>query len=135
MTNLEKMAKLFTDRNNPTHINITIGKVIGVNPFRIQWGEKIIVEEENLIIARGVLSHAREFSSSSAGTITTHTDDPPQEEEYSQYTILKNLNHSGNFTFTDTLNVGDEVIMVPDDNFKNWYIIDKAVRFDVTSDK
>lgn len=83
ISNLDKLTKLFSERTNPYHINITTGKVIGLEPLEVQYGDKIILRKTHLIISN---------------------------------TIAKSL-----------LQLGDKVILVPDNDFKKWYVIDKVV--------
>lgn len=91
MNNLERMAQLFSERNNPTSINVTVGEVVGVEPYRIKWGQRIIIEQTDMVIASSIMEN------------------------------------------TNTLKTGDKVIMIPDNDFKRWYIIDKVGYYVATS--
>ncbi|MCO1599820.1 DUF2577 family protein [Desulfosporosinus nitroreducens] len=51
MTNLEKLADLFNNRNNPDVIGITTGKVISTTPLRISWGDSVVLENDKLVLA------------------------------------------------------------------------------------
>ena len=85
MSNIDKLAGLFKDRENPVHINITIGKVVSVDPFNIQYGKQIILTEKHLYFTHSLFT-------------------------------------------SNKLKIGDEVMMAPDNNLSNWYVIDKAVK-------
>lgn len=82
MKNIDKLAKMFKDRENTVVVNVTLGDVIGTNPLRIRYGSKIILEEEQLILGSRIV-----------GDLSNH----------------------------------DKVILIPDNNFNKWYVIDKAV--------
>lgn len=141
MKNIDKLAKLFTDRNNPQHINITTGEVISAFPLRIKWGDNIILERSQLIISSSILKeYSREVEVINAqmdqlnsnGSMDFHLEGSPPSQSY----VITNINLprsgvskiTGNIIFKDTLKVGDEVIMLPDNDFKMWYVLDKAVR-------
>lgn len=82
MTSMEKLAKMFNDRNNSFVVNITTGNVLSVSPLKIQWGDSVILSEVNLVLSK---------------TITNAT-----------------------------MQIGNKVIMVPDNDYKIWYILDKV---------
>lgn len=82
MSSIEKLGQLFRDRDNPPIINITVGKVISVNPLNIQWGQNVLLTEKNLIV--------------------------------------------GSIFKSGVTKVGDKVIILPDLDFKTWYVIDKV---------
>jgi hypothetical protein len=106
MSNLDKLAKLFSARDNPFLINITKGDVISVNPVRIKYGDNIILEAKHLYIADSLIS----------GYSGEYTDDNGTTTE------------TKNVTVKNSLQVGDKVMMIPDTSFKYWYIIDKVVK-------
>jgi hypothetical protein len=103
-TSIEKLAQLFKERNNPYIINATTGKVISASPLKIQWGQNIIIEEENLLVANILKT----------GFTVTYTDT----------TIEASTDRS--LTIKNPLEVGDEVILLPDTDFKKFYVIDKV---------
>lgn len=106
MSNLDKLANLFVERNNPFQISITIGEVIAISPIRIKYGENVILESRHLYIADSLIS----------GYTGEYTDDNGTS------TVTKNV------TVKNELKSGDKVIMIPDNNFKKWYVIDRAVK-------
>ncbi len=81
---IEKLANLFNERNNSTHVNVTTGIVLSTTPLRIKWGDNVLLEEKSLVVA----------------------------------SIIK--------TGLVVVNISDKVIMMPDNDFKKWYIIDKV---------
>lgn len=84
MKNIDKLTKMFTERDNPQNIGMTIGEVISVSPIRIGYGESIILESRHMMVS---------------------------------YSFLQN----------EQLQSGDKVMMIPDNNNKIWYVIDKVV--------
>ena len=109
MSNLDKLVKMLKDRENQAYIGITQGLVIGINPLRIQYGDRIILEQRHLVIADSLVSgYTGEYTDndtiSNVGlNVTTKT------------VITKN-----------PLEVGNKVIMIPDNSMKKWYVIDKV---------
>ncbi len=103
-SSIEKLGKLFKERDNPYIINATTGKVISASPLKIQWGKNIIIQEENLIVANILKT----------GFVVKYTD-TTIESSTDRYLTIKN-----------PLEVGDEVILFPDTDFKKFYVIDKV---------
>lgn len=97
MSSIDKLAKLFNERDNKYHINITTGIIVSADPLKVKWGESIIIEEQDLIVAKLLKD----------GFVVNYTDD------------------NGTSIITP-LQAGDKVIMLPDNDFKNWYLIDKV---------
>lgn len=106
MTNLEKFAELFNQRNNDNHINITTGIVLSTEPLKVRWGENVIIESKDLIIANLLKN----------GFTVEYQDNNGLTIELKTMTIVNPLQN------------GDEVIMIPDKQYKTWYVLDKAVR-------
>jgi len=104
MTNLEKMAKLFSDRNNPEAIGITTGEVISTTPLKVSWGDSVVLENDKLVVANLLLN----------GFSVNYTDD----------TIYSTTTKT--ITIKNPLQQGDMVIMIPDSNYKLWYVLDKV---------
>jgi len=107
MNNLDKLAKMFKERENSTLITATVGKVIGTGPVRVQYGSKIILtEHKNLFIAESVKAGYRR---------DVEINRPEQ------------TNITGDMEYKSGLISGDTVILIPDNSLKNWYLIDKVV--------
>lgn len=104
MTNLEKMAELFNSRNNPATIGITTGKVISTSPLKISWGDSVVLENDKLVVANLLKNGFNvDYLDDNGTTITTKT-----------------------VTIKNSLQQGDTVIMVPDSEYKLFYVIDKV---------
>jgi hypothetical protein len=105
MNGIEKFAKLFIERNNPYHINIDIADVVSTSPLRIKYGDSIILQSDKLIL-NNILKD---------GFTVEYTDTSDSGTATKQITIK------------DSLQIGDKVMIVPDNDFKLWYVISKAV--------
>ncbi len=104
MNSIEKLGQLFKDRDNPYIVNVTVGEVLSAAPLKIKWGDSIIIEEKNLIVANLLKN----------GFVVQYTDDTGSG-------IV-----SRNLTIKNPLGVGDKVIILPDLDFRTWYVIDKV---------
>lgn len=104
MNSIERFAQLFKERDNPYIINVTVGEVLSLSPLKIQWGENIIIEEKDLVVAKLL----------KGGFTVQYTDDTGSG------TVTRNQQ------VVNPLQVGDEVIMLPDVEFKMFYVIDKV---------
>ena len=148
MTSMDKLAQLFRDRDNQFVVNITTGLILSIAPIKIKWGDGIILEQDKLIFSNQLINaHQRQcevngqivFSQSNAGIAK---DNGLHDHQYSGSPTSSNGTHDhsvdlsvntdyqseATIQFSDTLKIGDEVIMLPDNDFKTWYVIDKAVR-------
>lgn len=104
MGNLDKLAKLFADRTNPYTINITVGEVLSASPLRIQYGDSIILEERHLIVADSLVNgFTGEYEDDNGSAVETKT-----------------------ITVKNPLEQGDQVILIPDTEFKTWFLLDKV---------
>ncbi len=109
MSNLDKLVKMFKDRENQTQIGITQGEVIGVSPLRIQYGDRVILEQRHLVVADSLVS----------GYTGEYTDNDTISDVGLVVTTKT-------VTTTNPLQVGNKVIMIPDNSMKKWYVIDKV---------
>jgi hypothetical protein len=70
-----------------------IGKVVSTSPLKVQWGDRVLLEEDRLVVPR-MLRDGLEVT-----------------VEGSTYTILS------------PITAGDEVLIAPDEDLKTWYIL------------
>lgn len=140
MDGISELAMLFKERDNKYYLGPQIGKVISPLPeIKIALGEKIILGKEHLIFASHVLKdYEREFSlegqiqlsQSNAG----QTDSASVGDHGSHGHIVASLNidtqekSTGKIKWTDSLKIGDEVLLIPTTNEQQYYVIDKVVR-------
>lgn len=104
MNSIEKLAQLFKDRDNPYIINATVGEIISATPLKVKWGESIIIDEKDLVIGNILKT----------GFSVEYTDDNGTG------VITKSI------AIVNPLSIGDKVIILPDVDFKTWYVIDKV---------
>ncbi|USK54365.1 DUF2577 domain-containing protein [Cytobacillus solani] len=108
------LAQLLKDRENKPYLGPQVGKVISPPPgIKVQLGDKIILDNDHLVIAASVLSgYEREITIDGA---TTTAASPITKID-------------GKLKFNDSLKAGDEVILIPSTDEQTYYLIDKAVR-------
>lgn len=104
MNSIEKMAQLFKERDNPYIINVTVGEVLSPAPLKVKWGENIIIEEKDLVVAKLL----------KGGFTVQYTDNTGSG------TVTRNLQ------IVNPLQAGDKVIILPDVDYKIFYVIDKV---------
>lgn len=102
--NLEILAEWLTEKKQS--LGIVTGKVISINPIRIQYGDRVILNQANLRFTNSLIN----------GYQGEYTDDNGTSVITKQATVRAELA------------VGDQVMMIPDNNNKIWYVIDKVVR-------
>lgn len=123
------IAKQFKSRDNKQQIGNIVGKVINAFPnikISILDGN-IILNKDQLYCCDHVLAgYTRQFQGQSEGTIITKT--PPSPVTYDTYTVMESLDHTGQISFTDTLVVGDLVLLVHTEDEQTWFIIDKITK-------
>jgi hypothetical protein len=143
MDAISELAMLFKERENVIYMGPQVGTVISPPPnIKVSLGEKIILDKEDLIISAHVLAgyqRAMEITnikntglSSGSGDMDFHlTGNPPSKN----YTITglsipqsSAMKSEGTLKYTDTLKVGDQVILIPSNDNQKYYLIDKAVR-------
>ncbi len=105
MSNLDKLAKMFTERENPNHPGIVVGEVLSASPLRIKYGNDVILEQRHLSVSYSLLNGiSGEYEDDNGITIETKT-----------------------VTVKHQLQPGDKVMMFPDKELKRWYVFDKVV--------
>lgn len=101
-------AKMFRDRDNQGKIGNVTGKVISPIPnlqISILDGNAIL-DNDDLYCCNQVLIKLAEETVTVDGT---------------QLTILKKEE--------ETFNIGDEILLVPDETESKWFIVDKVTKF------
>lgn len=130
-----ELAILFKERNNKEYMGIQIGKVVSALPdIKISLGDNILLDKSHLVFGASVLNgYKRKYSIS--GTIQfSETDcgttDYSGNHRHSISTLDVDTTYTadGDLTLTDTLVVGDEVILIPTEDEQTFFVIDKAVR-------
>ncbi|SDZ19463.1 DUF2577 family protein [Tindallia californiensis] len=142
MKNIDKLAKMFEERENNTIITATIGEVLSMSPPRIKYGDNIILERDRLVFSNHVLNgYVRTFrltgidinqlSITSDGEMSFHLKDSPPAQDYDIKGFTLPTSQANQLTatmeYTNTLVPGDKVIMIPDTSLRKWFVVDKAV--------
>jgi len=124
---LTELAKLFKNNENKTSLSITTGKVEALPPSPvIRISDIITLDKTQLVFASNLISGYErniKFTDTDCG-ITTSAGDPSHTHD------IATLNVDTLMQWTDTLEIGDEVIVVPVMDGQMYYVLDKAVRFE-----
>lgn len=99
----KKLADLHKDNRNPPSLAPRKGHVVQSSPLKIQWGDKVLLTEEKLILPKlyreGMMIPNR---------YKNNVGDMVEE------TLL----------WKPELAIGQEVLLMPDDQLRSWYVID-----------
>lgn len=106
--------------------SIQVAEVISTPPNLVIKLGDLQVDKDNILIADYLLpGYKRKASQKSAGNIISHDDGDPRE--YSPYTVIEELTHSGSIEFTDTLQTGDMVVVMPTEDKQTYIILARVV--------
>lgn len=129
---LTELAKLFKNNENKTMPSITTGIVEALPPNPvIRISDIITLDKTQLVFASNLISGYErniKFTDTDCGITTTDSDGGDNASAHSHE--IKTLNVDTLMQWTDTLEIGDEVIVVPVMDNQLYYVIDKAVRFE-----
>jgi len=140
----KRLAEMHKQNRNPPSTAPRVGTVISLDPIQIQYGNSIILNSRQLVIAEELMPGykrtieltdlfmlaldknypAEIFFYREDGDIReriTKLEIPPIPIPASQNNRLK-----ATITFTDGLKVGDKVILQPDESLKLWYVQHRA---------
>jgi len=129
---LTELAKLFKERDTMKVPSITTGIVEALPPEPvIRLSPQIAPDKTQLIFASNLISGYErniKFTDENCGTTTTDSDGGDNASPHNHG--IKSLNVDTLMQWTDTLEIGDEVIVIPVMDSQMYYVIDKAVRFE-----
>lgn len=118
------MAKMFKERENAPYLGPQIGTVVSASPLKVSLGDTIVLDTNHLLVAAHVLSnYEREMEIPITANLSGNTTTNNSHNHYYQ-----SFGIAGPVKFTDTLEVGDEVILVPSTDEQTYFVIDKVVR-------
>lgn len=124
---LTELAMLFKERDAKKMPSITTGIVEALPPDPvIRLSPEIAPGKTQLIFASNLIpgyERKIKFTDTNCGT-TTSAGDPPHTHD------IAVLNVDTLMQWTDTLVIGDEVIVIPVMDSQMYYVIDKAVKFE-----
>ncbi len=102
----KRIAELMKENRNPPSTAPRIAEIVAVNPIKVQWGASVVLTEDRLRLP----------------TL------------YSEGYLIPNRYQNTNGSMVDEtllwkpeLQIGDKVLIVPDEFLKIWYVIDKVV--------
>jgi hypothetical protein len=98
-----KFAELHKQNRNPPSTAPRTGKVVGVNPLKIQWGEHIVLTEDQIIVP----------------TIFKQGVEIPNRYMNTEGAMVEEK-----LVFKPELKKGDKVIIIPDESLQLWYLFD-----------
>lgn len=128
MNGLVELAKMLKERENKPYIGPQIGIVVSPPPdIKIQLGE-IMLTKKHLIIAAHVLAEYERIFDLTAETVVANTNGVTVGDHGIHTYELTDLQATGTIKWTNTLQEGDEVILIPSTDGQKYYLIDKAVR-------
>ena len=132
-----KLAEIIKKRDNPLWIGAVTGEVVKAPPeLEVKLENGIIIKNHKIMISiEKIVGYQRTYSlkgnitqydfdnTTSSEPVTTHPAHP-----------IKKLSGKGTYTaegtiqWTDTLKVGDKVLMLPTNKEEYFYLIDRVVR-------
>lgn len=122
---LTELAMLFRERDAKAVPSITTGIVEALPPEPvIRLTPQITLDKTQLIFASNLISGYErriKFTDNNCGTTTTNSNHNHGIAELNVDTLMQ---------WTDTLEIGDEVIVMPVVDNQMYYVIDKAVKFE-----
>jgi len=134
----QRIAQMYKDNRPPKSTSPVVGKVLSISPLRIQYGNNIILEQEKLIVAERlmtgtsiVITEANMIGNDAShpATVTFHNDiGGDKTERIKRLSIPEATGDNNKITakLTTPLKEGDRVIMVPDQDWKSWFVLDKV---------
>lgn len=130
MDSIVELASMFKERDNKPYMGPQVGVVISPPPgLKVRLGDTIILDKDHLIIAAQVMpQYEREVNFSGRGKVTLVKPPPPEPVVTSDTWGMESTSLEGSLKFTDTLQEGEEVILIPSTDIQTYFLIDKAVR-------
>lgn len=98
------LASMFKERDNKGSIGACVGKVVDISPLQIDISNgDITLQEDQLYVCDSVLDGYTRDCKINNGT-------------------------AGTITFIDTLKVNDEVLILPTESFRMFFIVNKVTK-------
>lgn len=142
MDGISELAKMLKERETRPYMGPRVGEVVSPPPeIKVALEEGIILDKKHLVIAAHILNgYQREeliegdiIITGAEGQATYVQPPPPDNPEISESwgfigkTVEGCEKISGKITYTDTLKLGDKVILVPSTDEQTYFLVDKAV--------
>ena len=134
---IAKLAEIIKKRDNPLWLGAVTGEVVKAPPeLEVKLENGIIIKNHKIMISiEKIVGYQRTYSLK--GNITQYDfDNTTSSEPVSTHPAhpIKKLSGKGTYTaegtvqWTDTLKVGDKVLMLPTNKEEYFYLIDRVVR-------
>jgi len=125
MDGTARLAKMFKDRENRTYLGPQIGIVISPPPeVQIGLGDRIMLAKEQLVFAAHLLTdYHRDMEILPTSNLSGNTS--MSGDHTHSYASLGMV---GTIKLADTIEAGDEVILIPSADEQLYFVVDKAVR-------
>lgn len=88
--------------------NIVYGEVISVSPLNVSVDQRLILDEDFLVLTKNVTSFTAQYTTSAPSSGTAHT-------------------HTVEVVIDNSLKIGDKVLMIMAQGGQQYIILDKAV--------
>ena len=131
------LASLLKDRDNPVWLGAVTGEVIKAPPeLEVKLQSGVIINKHKIMVSiEKIAGYKREFSIDGTIndiTINATTSNKPcglgASNAHGTIQGKGNYKTVGTITWTDTLKVGDTVLMLPTNKEEYFYLIDRVVR-------
>lgn len=134
---IETLARMLKARDNPLWVGAVTGEVVKAPPqLEVKLENGVIIKNHKIMISiEKIIGYQREFSlKGTINSITinaTTSNKPCSLGATNQHGTIKGNGEYetiGTIQWTDTLKVGDKVLMLPTNENEYFYLIDKVVR-------
>ena len=134
---INTLAKLIKARDNPKWLGAVTGEVIKAPPqLEVKLQNGIVIKNHKIMISiEKIVGYKREFSLEGTIdeiTINATTSNKPcglgATNPHGTIQGAGDYKTVGSITWTDTLKVGDKVLMLPTNKEEYFYLIDRVVR-------
>lgn len=131
------LASLLKDRDNPVWLGAVTGEVIKAPPeLEVKLQSGVIIKKHKIMVSiEKIAGYKREFSIDGTIndiTINATTSNKPcglgASNAHGTIQGKGNYKTVGTIIWTDTLKVGDTVLMLPTNKEEYFYLIDRVVR-------
>ena len=127
-----EIAKMFKERNNKNHPGIILGKVISMDPLKIKINEKIVLDNDYLIIPEHLKPNIKAITITS-GNATNITLTGEATLQGSNETLQGSFNFTGsvamtaNINLTTTLQINNNVIIMPSEDEQKYFVLGRCL--------
>lgn len=134
---INKLALMFKSRDNPVFLGAITGEVVKAPPeLEVKLENGVTIKNKKIMISiEKIVGYERAYSLE--GNITEYDFDNTTKSSpvpnHPAHPIPKlkgkgTYKAEGKIKWTDTLKIGDKVLMLPTNDHKYFYLIDKVVR-------